>query len=180
MRKLLLTCFLALASATMLADELITNVELTISAFPQADETIMTNSFAVSAPESAGYVPYIWSFFENDTYIGDQDYVFLSGHTYMVEINVAPLEGYEFPNDGEYPITNALTMTINGEEPYGYYGAWAGVPIIVLQAQFTVGNVGIDENAQDSKVRARKVLRDGKLYIEYDGKTYNIMGAEIR
>ena len=92
-----------------------------------------------------------------------------------------PLEGYGFPSYNNMGDLSQITTSINGEEPYDQYGAWAGVPIVILRAQFTVGSsTGIDENAQNDTARGRKVLRDGKLYIEYNGKTYNIMGAEIR
>lgn len=36
------------------------------------------------------------------------------------------------------------------------------------------------ESIQNSEVSVQKVLRDGKLFIERDGKTYNAQGAEVR
>ena len=43
---------------------------------------------------------------------------------------------------------------------------------------------GIEEveggKSADAKVESRKILRDGKLYILRDGKTYNAIGQEVR
>ena len=153
---------MALASATMLADELITNVELTISAFPEAGETVQTNSFTVSVPEGAGYNPYTRSFFEGDDYISNENYTFLSGHTYEVGINIAPLEGYEFPSNNNMGDLSQITTSINGEEPYSQYGAWAGKPIVVLHAQFTIEGELQDETVTHVDLSISSFPKDGE------------------
>ena len=39
---------------------------------------------------------------------------------------------------------------------------------------------GIEEVSQESKVKSQKMIKDGQLIIERNGKTYNALGAEIK
>ncbi|MBO7456364.1 MAG: InlB B-repeat-containing protein, partial [Paludibacteraceae bacterium] len=48
---------------------------------------------------------------------------------------------------------------------------------LTVKATYKANSQGIDE-VQDAS-GARKVLRDGQLYIEHNGKTYNAQGARL-
>ena len=39
---------------------------------------------------------------------------------------------------------------------------------------------GIEDVAEDQKNASRKMLRDGVLYIERNGRRYNAQGAEVK
>ena len=49
-----------------------------------------------------------------------------------------------------------------------------------FNVQITDRGEAIDQTPSGSPSRGEKVLRDGLLFIERNGKTYNAQGAEVR
>ena len=45
---------------------------------------------------------------------------------------------------------------------------------------FPISQYQAIDNVQSGKVQSTKVIKDGILYIERNGKTYNAQGAEVR
>ena len=64
-------------------------------------------------------------------------------------------------------------------DPQGISDRYLGFSVRLVQ---DIDTEGIEEPTSDSslKGRANKVLRDGVLYIERNGRTYNAQGAEVR
>ncbi|MBR5677017.1 MAG: hypothetical protein IKX20_02650 [Paludibacteraceae bacterium] len=162
------------------AIEEITEVAITIPSFPKLNETVGTNSFEASVPDDAGYTIDNRSFFdEENNYLDHNDYVFTAG-TYVVELGIFPKTGFAFPNDGtDCADGTKITMTVNGEDPYGWYGAWAGVPVLFVRAQFTVSDpTGMGNTEVEGKTV--KMIENGQVIIIKNGIRYNALGEMIK
>ena len=164
------------------AIEEITEVAITIPSFPKLNETVGTNSFEASVPDDAGYTINNRSFFdEENNYLDHDDYVFTAG-TYVVELGIFPKTGFAFPNDGtDCADGTKITMTVNGEDPYGWYGAWAGVPVLFLRAQFTLSApdpTGMGNTEVEGKTV--KMIENGQVIIIKNGVRYNALGEMIK
>ena len=164
------------------AIEEITEVAITIPSFPKLNETVGTNSFEASVPDGAGYTIDNRSFFdEENNYLDHDDYVFTAG-TYVVELGIFPKTGFAFPNDGtDCADGTKITMTVNGEDPYGWYGAWAFVPVLVLKAQFTLSApdpTGMGNTEVEGKTV--KMIENGQVIIIKNGIRYNALGEMIK
>jgi hypothetical protein len=81
-------------------------------------------------------------------------------------ITAQPAEGYEFVQWSDGHETNPYYLTVEDGKN------------ISITAMFCEKGQGIDE-VQSNKVQSTKVLRNGILYIERNGKTYNAQGAEL-
>lgn len=164
------------------AIEEITEVAITIPSFPKLNETVGTNSFEASVPDDAGYTIDNRSFFdEENNYLDHDDYVFTAG-TYVVELGIFPKTGFAFPNDGtDCADGTKITMTVNGEDPYGWYGAWAVVPVLVIKAQFTLSApdpTGMGNTEVEGKTV--KMIENGQVIIIKNGVRYNALGEMIK
>ena len=93
-----------------------------------------------------------------------------------INLTATPAEGYKFvgwyDKNGQQistdnPYTDHLMMTENTELVYG---------------QFEQEEQGIEQPTSDSslKGRGKKLIKDGQLLIERNGKTYNALGAEVK
>ncbi len=51
---------------------------------------------------------------------------------------------------------------------------------MTVTAQYEARTEGIEQITNDELRMTNKVIRDGVLYIERNGKTYNAHGAEVR
>ena len=71
-----------------------------------------------------------------------------------------------------YVIVYSLTMNDNN--------TISGVITGVCADKLPSSNDEAVENVQSDKVQSTKLIRDGQLLIEYNGKTYNAQGAEVR
>ncbi|MBQ7438504.1 MAG: hypothetical protein IJ548_00425, partial [Paludibacteraceae bacterium] len=58
------------------------------------------------------------------------------------------------------------------------YPTWSSC--FIYTPEFVVEAQGIDEVSQESRVESRKVIRNGQLFINRNGKTYNALGAELK
>ena len=175
---------LCCAVITTSAEE-ITEVALTISQFPKLNETVGENSFAASVPEGAGY-EINNNYFEYYSYNGaiipleNENDVFTAG-TYLIEIPIWPKEGFAFPaNEDGWADGFKITMTVNGEEPYGWSGRDEGLPVLFLEAEFTISDPTGIEGIQHSEFRTQKVVRDGQLFILRGDKVYTVTGQEVK
>ena len=76
----------------------------------------------------------------------------------------------------------AQAVTFTAYTPARVSDAMVQMGYAVRPARDVKANEGIDQPTSDSslKGRANKVLRNGILYIERNGKTYNAMGTEVR
>ena len=98
-----------------------------------------------------------------------------------VTILATPLEGYEFSgwktgNIDEMVGCYYCGTAVNTEDnPYTF----TMTEDIAYLAEFEAKSEGI-ENVQSDKVQSTKILRDGQLLIEKNGKTYNATGAQVR
>ena len=85
------------------------------------------------------------------------------------------------PTIGDYgSISNPKSITLR--VPYGsksLYQEASGWKDFNIE-EMKNPNEGIDEVSQESKAKSQKVIKDGQLYIERNGKTYNALGAEIK
>lgn len=90
---------------------------------------------------------------------------------FTCEATIAANEGYEI-----------VSVKVNGVEVTGTEGVYtlpAVTEDVVLVVETKQGTgTGIDELKSGSEVQ--KVLIDGKIMIRRDGKTYNVLGAEVR
>ena len=99
--------------------------------------------------------------------------VYVTGSSTQVRLNAEALSGYTF--GGWYDETGAL---ISSSAQYLWtYGSHTGSSKGAY-AKFTAtgGGSALDETAGEAK--AVKVLRNGQLFIEKNGKIYNALGIE--
>ena len=60
-------------------------------------------------------------------------------------------------------------------------GAPAGMPAHKVRSMPLQANVATGmENIQPSEVRSQKILRDGQLYLLYEGRMYNVQGQSVK
>ena len=84
---------------------------------------------------------------------------------------------YRGPETNDYPGAYYAAFLQDGsaiEEDYLYYAS------SVRLVRDVKANEGIEEVSQELKVESQKVIRNGMLLIEKNGKTYNAQGAEVR
>ena len=84
-------------------------------------------------------------------------------------ITAVPADGYEFVQWSDGETANPYLLTVeNGKN-------------VSIAAIFREGSKeGIDEITDDELRMTNKVIRNGVLFIERNGKTYNAQGAEIQ
>ena len=81
----------------------------------------------------------------------------------VLHLTATPDEGYEFKEWKNYDAETGLKVTAD----------------VTVTAVFEKKSQAI-ESVQPSEVRTQKVIRDGQLYLIYNGKMYNVQGAEVR
>ena len=85
------------------------------------------------------------------------------------------------PTIGDYgSISNPKSITLR--VPYGsksLYQEASGWKDFNIE-EMKNPNEGIDEVSQESKVKSQKMIKDGQLIIERNGKTYNATGQEVK
>lgn len=126
-----------------------------------------------ASPKNKGNKVFLkdWSITESQAYA----WVELAG---FINLTATPADFYKFvgwydKNDQlistDNPYTDHLMMTENTELIYGKF-----------EEDKTDPNEGIDEVSQESKAKSQKLIKDGQLLIERNGKTYNALGAEVQ
>ena len=107
-----------------------------------------------------------------------------AGDRYGTDINSikAGNGSYWTPTPSSEYSNMAQAVTFTTYTPARVSDAMVQMGYAVRPARDVKANEGIDQPTSDSslKGRANKVLRDGVLYIERNGKTYNAMGTEVR
>ena len=90
-----------------------------------------------------------------------------------INLTATPAEGYAFT--GWYDKNNQLLST---ENPYSNHQLMTENTTLIY-GQFEQEEQGIDQPTSDSslKGRGKKLIKDGQLLIERNGKTYNAQGA---
>ena len=124
----------------------------------------------ITIPDDANYFMMVYWFLDENKQNFDEE-TFLPEKTYMFGIClIAPeYEGYIYANPVNALINGAAPNEVLEDAPHSkQYGVY-----------FTTGKLeGIENTA--AEVKATKVLRDGVLLIEKNGRTYNAQGAEIK
>jgi hypothetical protein len=83
-------------------------------------------------------------------------------------ITAEPAEGYEFVEWSDGNTANPYLLTVeNGKN-------------ISITAMFCEKGQGIEEINHQSEIINHKFIKDGILFIERNGKTYNALGAEVQ
>ena len=142
------------------------------------DSLALVLQVPADAPYKFSYT-YLYNVTENDRKVDGNE---ITPGIYRLEINLR-IDGdeallYRFPDWTE---EIAMTGTVNGQEcrvtsPTSY-PTWSSC--FIYTPEFVVEAQGIDEVSQESRVESRKVIRNGVLYIERNGKTYNAQGQEL-
>ena len=93
-------------------------------------------------------------------------------YQYPLSLKVQVSSGWE-----EAEVTQGTTkLTTKAEDGYLYFDAVPNGGDIVIK----INTEAIEETeSQESGVKTHKFLRDGQLFIERNGKTYNAQGAEV-
>ena len=94
---------------------------------------------------------------------GIDQYLLCGAHVTAV---ATPDEGYRFVSWSDGNTDNPRFITMTGE--------------VNLTAQFVVKITTNVSGANVSAAPAHKILRDGQVYIERNGKIYTVTGAEVR
>ena len=91
-----------------------------------------------------------------------------------IKLKATPAEGYTFT--GWYNSKNELLST---ENPYSNQLMTESTTLIYAQFE---QEQGIEQPTSDSslKGRGKKLIKDGQLIIERNGKTYNALGTEVQ
>lgn len=143
------------------------------------DSLALVLQVPADAPYKFSYT-YLYNVTENDTKVDGNE---ITPGIYRLKINLR-IDGdealsYRFPDWTE---EIAMTGTVNGQEcrvtsPTSY-PTWSSC--FIYTPEFVVEAQGIDEVSQESRVESRKVIRNGQLFIERNGKIYNALGAEVK
>ncbi len=124
----------------------------------------------ITIPDDANYFMMVYWFLDENKQNFDEE-AFLPEKTYMFGICLIAPEyaGYIYANPVNALINGAAPNEVLEDAPHSkQYGVY-----------FTTGKLeGIENTA--AEVKATKVLRDGVLLIEKNGRTYNAQGAEVR
>lgn len=170
--------------------EIINEVNLTIE-FPEIRDELPHSPITPSSekfnvigsilpPPGAGY-EITQYFFETPEGNWPEEDTFQPGTTYKLVALVEPLAGYTFPLNGTLPDFEQMNIYFNGEKVTDFSGFGKGDGIFSFSMLFTtdLDTQGV-ENVQGDMVQSTKVLRDGILYIERNGRTYNACGQEVK
>lgn len=108
------------------------------------------------------------------------------GHMLLVELGVPGLDGPRGAAQNLEANYKCWQYTVVGLEPNTKYS----VTVVAVDASsqelfnktktFTTTKIQALESVQQSAVSSQKILRDGQLLIEKDGKTYNALGTVIK
>ena len=94
--------------------------------------------------------------------------------------------------DGNHPVQyaeqagNGYRFTVTGLEEGTHYAYnidvrdTANKTIKSYTGEFTTESMTVVENITTNNANIQKILRDGQLYIYHNGKTYTVMGAEVK
>ena len=171
----------AAAAGDTIEIEVLDDVEVSIYTLPKSRNFILlsvSTSELLPAPQhrapqvfTGGSVSltYTDSWLEEQTITSpgnaDVDYFGCGG----VEISATPAEGWEFDH-----------ITVNGEEKTEEHFTIDAVKSdLQVTGYFREVHEGI-EDVRNAGVQCMKELRNGVLYIERNGKTYNAQGAEVK
>ena len=133
---------------------------------------------SVAVPDGAGYEILAYAFFTPDGNWPEET-TFSENTTYVMQVQVAAKEGYSFIADVSTYTEDLspMTITINGEAPSHLT---AGQGQIAVNTTFTTGTATSIEGVQSTEYRVQKVIRDGKMLILRNDKTYTIDGQLVR
>ena len=168
--------------------QLITEVNLTVEA-PKAGDAVRacynydpaTSDVAtVNCPPGAPYTCTKYVFYKEGECFDEAQ--LLGETTYMMGMELTAAEGYTFPTqidgDGEERVMNEqIRFIINGVE---VECAERTVGVARCYLEFTTGKSEGLNNVEGDDSNVRKIMRDGILYIERNGRTYNGQGALVR
>lgn len=145
--------------------------------FATADSAVVVSLFYFHTDEKATEMP-------NGTFeFSDEDKgTFLAGWFYSKQKMPVYSFALQQTDEGVYPYyiyDGSVTVSGNGNEnkvidvdALSFYGT-------PIKFKYNFGGAqAIEEIAND--VKATKVIRNGQIYIIRDGKTYNVVGAEVR
>ena len=103
----------------------------------------------------------------------EKDWTGIGGGWYLFNNCTSLVGGWGTPYDASKVDAQYYARPDGGEDAPGYF--WR----LTDTGEKPVKPEGID-NVQSDKVQSTKVIRDGMLLIERNGKTYNAQGAEVR
>ncbi len=107
--------------------------------------------------------------------------VVLDGPFYMVLSGMSQ-EGLDFGIFCDYYYPEGNTYFLAGGHSYSYNMGKGSNMAVSIHGYFTdeeAPETGVEEILSNSN-NAQKVLIDGQIYIVRDGKTFNVLGAEVR
>ncbi len=79
-------------------------------------------------------------------------------------VTVIPFGYYEYKGEKYY--TNVVTLDMTNQTD-------------VLKVVYTANVPEAVDNVKGNKDNSRKLIRDGQIFIQHNGKTYNLLGAEV-
>ena len=133
---------------------------------------------SAAVPDGAGYEILAYAFFTPDGNWPEET-TFSENTTYVMQVQVAAKEGYSFIADVSTYTEDLspMTITINGGAPSHLT---AGQGQIAVNTTFTTGTATSVKNVQSDDVQCTKVIRDGKMLILRNDKTYTVDGQIVR
>ena len=130
---------------------------------------------------------YIWwgmKFTETGTYtytyeeiVEDEDYIYIYRHLHILYLTVLPYETIEY--EVEAYDSYEWHGEVYTESGVYTYEEWCYQEILELTI-IPSTETAVDNMQTDSDHSAQKILRDQQILILRDGKTYTIMGAEVK
>ena len=166
MRKLFTFLFAALMSVGMFATTVVT---ITDSDFPAWGDSFTKDGVTVSAVEIDGMYGDISGPGSFSTTLGN----FTKIEIFAEDVSTISGEGWSGGGSQKIWTGNASSVSFTGS----INGYEEGTTL-----KFTIeeGGETAVENVQTNQLQSTKVLRDGQLLIEKNGKIYNVMGAEVK
>jgi hypothetical protein len=168
--------------------QLITEVNLTVEAPKAGDAVLACHNYdpatsdvaTVNCPPGAPYTCTKYVFYKEGECFDEAQ--LLGETTYMMGMSLTAAEGCTFPSemddDGyERVINEQIRFIINGVE---VHCAERTVGVANCYLEFTTGKTEGLNNVEGDDSNVRKIMRNGILYIERNGHTYNACGQEVR
>ena len=141
--------------------EIISAIEATV-AYPKAGQEAAAN---VALDWTGDKLAGGYTVFSEDGITNINTEILAPSTTYMLQISFSPREGFIFADE--------VAITVNGATVSDKYIANENQQTIRLL--FTTAATAMDK-VQSDKVQCTKMLRDGQLYLMYNGQMYNVQG----
>lgn len=172
---------LSCKSASVLVLTLSEPVVVDFEAAPVPSVTLLT-----TADNEAGWINFGAKMAGETSYSDSREYILKATNAKNVSIAVSDADHFTVSglNDGRFTISYEVPGSVASYKPslevkyYDYYGSEYNAD---FKISLDVNENGTATNLENNKQNAtvRKIVKDGQVYIIYNGMMFNVLGAKI-